>query len=498
MELVLLSIGIVLLVMLYWKYQQMFKFTEKIEMHEPYVPILGHLPLIAGKSREQLYRLLRDAFQSHDRLFQIRLLWKVFVCTSHPDIMRAVMDNPKTMNKLKEYAFIKLDLGLIASPYSLWKHQRKTLNSSFNKRILEKYLPLFDKCVGRMVERMRMASYSKPVDVMEYCSRCTLDMVCGSTFGTDSLNDPEAVKVLEFIDDGLDAIAQRIINVQYHPDFIYRFTKLNKNINRLKKEMSSYVENIIRVQRNCQKVDGVKETTTDDEIEYRKPQIFVHQLLKSTRGGEPFSDEEILHQAITLIIAGNDTTAIAICNLLTLLAMHPIVQKKVRSEILIVFPAGCEQETTLEALSQLIYLEQCINEALRLCPSAAFVGRSSIEDVEVDGILIPRGTNFLLNIAAMHRRKDFWGPDADVFDPDRFSPERSKGRHPSAFAPFSLGMRNCIGKQYAMITMKVTFVQLLRNFRFHTDLKYEEMEFKIDITNKLSQGYKLKLEPLNI
>ncbi|KFB43912.1 AGAP002210-PA-like protein [Anopheles sinensis] len=434
MELFLLSLVIVLLVTLYKKYQQMFEFSEKIELHESYIPILGHVPKVIGKSREQLHRLLRDVFLSHDRLFQVRLLWKMFVCTSHPDIMRAVMDNPKTMNKLKEYAFMKLDQGLLVSPYSLWKHQRKTLNLSFNKRILENYLPLFDKCVGRMIERMRMAPNFKQVDVMEICTRCTLDMVCGSTFGTDSLDDPKAAKLFEVIDDGLDAIAQRVINVQYHPDFIYRFTKLNKNLNQLLKEMSAYVANILNVQRSSQKVNRAKETNSDDEIEYRKPQIFVHQLLKSTRGGEPFSDEEILHHAMTMLIAGNDTTAISICNHLTLLAMHPMVQEKVRSEILSVFPAGCEQETTLEALNQLIFLEQCINEALRLCPPASIVGRSSSEDVEVEGILIPRGTNFVFNIAALHRRKDFWGPDADLFDPDRFSPERSKGRHPNAFA----------------------------------------------------------------
>uniref|UniRef100_A0AAG5CPE9 Cytochrome P450 n=1 Tax=Anopheles atroparvus TaxID=41427 RepID=A0AAG5CPE9_ANOAO len=499
MEVFLVLCILVLIVALYRKHQQRFKFAEKITMHDSYVPLLGHSPLLFGKTREQMFRVLQGAFLKHDRLFQIRLGLKVFVCTSNPDIMRAVMDNPKIMNKLKEYTFMRVDQGLIAAPYSQWKHQRKTLNSSFNKHILENYIPLFDKCVGKMIEHMKQEADYSQVNVMQYISRCTLDMVCGSTFGTDILDDPEASKLIKLIDEGFDAIAQRIANVQYHPEFTYRLTNLYKKEKLGLNELYKYVWKIINAQRKLHQTDDKKEDPTEDGLEhYRKPQIFVHHLLKSKRAGEPFSDEEILQQSVTILLAGNDTTAIGLCNHLTLLAMHPEVQEKVRREIMDVFPDSGELETTPEALNQLTYLEQCILEAQRVCPSVPILGRSSNDDVEVEGVLIPRGTNFLFSMWAMHRRKEIWGPDADRFDPDRFSPERSKGRHPHAFAPFSLGMRDCIGKRYALLSMKLAMVHLLRNFRFHTHLRYEEMEFKFDITNKLSQGYQFRLEPFAI
>ncbi|XP_053679926.1 cytochrome P450 4c21-like [Anopheles nili] len=497
MELFLLSLIAILGVVLYRKYQQRLKFAEKIELVHSHVPVLGHSLLVLNKSSEKRFQIIHESFLRYDRLFQFHLGTKVFICTSHPDIMHSVLDNSKAMNKLNEYNFLRLEEGLIQSPYSLWKHQRKTLNTSFNKRILDSFVPLFDKCARKMIDGMKRSSDLSRVNVMEHCSRCTLDMVCGSTLGSDILDDPQATQLLPMIDEGFNIMGQRFINVQYHSELIYRWTKSYNIEMKFREVLYDYINKLISIKRASAKT-SVEDDKSEDEFElYRKPQIFINHLLKGKRAGQPFPDKEILHHAVTLILAGNDTTAIGISNLLTLLAMHPKVQEKARQEILEVFPVSNELETTTEALNQLTYLEQCINEALRLCPSAPMIGRTCTDDLEVDGNVIPRGTAFAFSILALHRRQDIWGPDSYRFDPDRFSPERSEGRHPHAFAPFSMGSRDCIGKRYAIISMKLLMVYMLRTFRFYTDIGFEKMEFKFDLTMKLSQGYTFRLEPVN-
>lgn len=94
----------------------------------------------------------------------------------------------------------------------------------------------------------------------------------------------------------------------------------------------------------------------------------------------------------------------------------------------------------------------------------------------------------------MHRRKDIWGENADNFDPDRFSSDQVKNRNPHAYAPFSLGARNCIGMQYAYIEMKVVLANLLRHYHFKTNLKMSDIRIRMEVTLKNARGNMVQIE----
>ncbi|XP_052127121.1 cytochrome P450 4V2-like, partial [Frankliniella occidentalis] len=113
---------------------------------------------------------------------------------------------------------------------------------------------------------------------------------------------------------------------------------------------------------------------------------------------------------------------------------------------------------------RLEYTERVIKETLRLFPPVPLTGRQVHRDTELASYKVPAGTTLLLNLFGAHRDPAHW-PDPLAFDPDRFLAERSRGRHPCAFLPFSGGARNCMGLQYAMMNMKTFLATVLRELR---------------------------------
>lgn len=143
------------------------------------------------------------------------------------------------------------------------------------------------------------------------------------------------------------------------------------------------------------------------------------------------------------------------------LAMYPEIQWKVYDEFIQVFPSE-DSEITAESLNQLEYLDMFLKECLRHCPTAANIARTTITDIELDGMTVPAGTDIILSFYGLHHRKDVWGPDVDKFDPENFKQERVMGRHPHAFLPFSHGTRNCLGSFCCFLFLSVN----LKNVSF--------------------------------
>lgn len=147
---------------------------------------------------------------------------------------------------------------------------------------------------------------------------------------------------------------------------------------------------------------------------------------------------------------------------------------------------GTNVEITSESLGKLQYMDRVIKETMRVAPVGPVIFREAMEDFELEqGLVIPKGTTFVLNIYALHRQKYIWGDKADMFNPDHFLPENVAKRHPCSYIPFSTGRRNCIGHRYAILSMKIILLKLLQNYVFSSDLIYEDLRFKAVLTLKL-------------
>lgn len=509
---------VVYLLALYVYAKIKYRFANKIPSIEPMVPFFGNGLEFAQKNCYKIFVNLKRVFENnkHHRLFKLCFGPIVVLCPTHPDLIQKVMTDTGSMEKPYVYEFLRVDLGLLSAKYDTWKVHRKLLNPTFNTRILNSFIPIFNDCADKMIESIHEhAAPGKVLNILEFTSPCTLAMICRTSLGGKVLEREGTQKFVEGLEIILSNVGLRMFNANLHPDIVYRFTRFYRREMESRKFCYAFTDKIIleKQQELAEaKAKGKQDTNNnasdsgndnfeeeeDDLLSYKKPQIFIDQLLTiPLPDGKPFSHKEISDHIYTMIAAGNETSATQAAHTLMYLAMHPEVQEKAVKEIKELLPTP-ESKITSEVMKNMVYMERIIKESQRLAPVAAVYGRKTIADLQLDQFTIPKGNIFILNIFALHRRKEYWGEDAELFNPDRFLPENSKNRHPFAYLPFSGGNRGCIGNRYAMMSMKTIVSAILRNFKISTDLEYEKIEFKFKVSMHLSGPHRTFVEPRNL
>ena len=174
--------------------------------------------------------------------------------------------------------------------------------------------------------------------------------------------------------------------------------------------------------------------------------------------GRQMDDVLLRDNLLTFIGAGHETTALALTWSLYLLGAHPPTAARVRAEIAEVAGGDTLTHAHVECLT---FTRQVVQEAMRLYPSLPLMSRMCAEDTEVGGLAVKAGTFVFIPIYAIHRHRLLW-QNPDVFDPDRFSPERSAGRHRFSYLPFGAGPRVCIGQAFAQTETVAILATLVR------------------------------------
>jgi len=177
-------------------------------------------------------------------------------------------------------------------------------------------------------------------------------------------------------------------------------------------------------------------------------------------------EETISNNLITFFVAGHDTTSTTLTTTIYYLSKNPDVEQRVLDEIREVIGSEADVVPTLADLNKLKYTTQVLKETMRLNPPIIYISRTAVKDTNLGPHLIKEGTHVCTMTEALHRNPNIWGDDAERFDPDRFSPEAEKSRHPGAWMPFAVGARSCIGMQLAMTEARVALAMLLPRYSF--------------------------------
>lgn len=189
-----------------------------------------------------------------------------------------------------------------------------------------------------------------------------------------------------------------------------------------------------------------------------------------------------------------ETTSITLFITFLCLAIFQDVQENLYNELCDLFPMPKDVErVSEETLKEMTYVEMVINESMRFMAPVPVVGRVAMQDFPLEsGEVVPKGTQIILDIFNLHRDVKYWGPNADQFNPENFSPTAVKVP-PYAFVPFTKGLRMCIGYQYAMNLMKIAIAKIFRNYRIKTNVTFKDIVLKGNISMKFEEYPKFEI-----
>ena len=177
--------------------------------------------------------------------------------------------------------------------------------------------------------------------------------------------------------------------------------------------------------------------------------------------GRGMSDEEIVHELLTFLIAGFESTSSALLWTFYQLSQHPDIEARVHAELDDVLG---DRALTMADLPKLGYTRRVIDEVMRQTPAVWFMARTTVTEVDLGGNRIPEGSHLLMSIPTLHNNPAVWSEPAR-FDPDRFLPEAVAARSPGAYVPFGRGPHACIGSHFSLQELLVMTAALARRFR---------------------------------
>ncbi|XP_046749123.1 cytochrome P450 4C1-like [Diprion similis] len=461
-------------------------------------PIVGNALTFIRVDRKDRLKLSRDLCGRYhvEGVFRIWFGTTANVYFISPETVSVILRSKTLITKSEIYSFIQpwLGTGLITSTGETWHQHRKLITPTFHFNILEEYsVVMFEKAevLKKCIETELKRNPEEPIDMYVFVTKCALDIICEAAMGVNiNVKKDENLAYSTAIERISSHAIERLFRPWLHNDWLYYQTQRGKEFQHLVETAHKFTNKVISEKKMAQKIP--RQNNPDENYKFEKPkrQAFLDHLLDACeREKMPLTDDELRQEVDTFLFAGHDTSAATMGWALFCIGNNPEVQEKIHEEHFRIF-GDSKEPATLQQINELRYLERVIKETLRLFPAVPSVSRKITEDTEIAGYKVLKGSLASILIHYVHRHPNHW-PNPDKFDPDRFLPENSQGRHPYAYIPFSAGPRNCIGQKFSLLEQKIVLTAILREWKVKSALKYEEAKCYNDFILRPQDGIKI-------
>jgi cytochrome P450 len=430
-------------------------------------PLVGNAH---GFKLHAVHQVLEQWARQYGPIFKVKFGPRTVVVVADHEasgqVLRTRPDGFRRSSRLEVAARdMGMSMGLFGAEGEAWRNQRRMVMASFAPGHVKAYFPALLKVAQRLQGRWRQAAQQGTAIALQAdLMRFTVDAITGLAFGADvnTLESDEDV-IQRHLDQIFPALFRRIFaQVPY-----WRYIKLprDRQLDRSVAEVNVAITGFIAQARSRLQADPARREAP--------PNLLEAMIVAADEAGSGVDDRDVAGNVLTMLLAGEDTTANTLAWMIYLLTRHPQALQRAQQEVWRVVGPGANEVAgfTPEKMAALDYIEACANEAMRLKPVAPFLPVEALQDTVVGDVQVPQGT-LVMNLLRHDSVSDAHFPDPLAFKPERWLEGGDPHGHATTQAssakrvamPFGSGPRICPGRYLALLEIKLAMATLLSGF----------------------------------
>lgn len=425
--------------------------TARLAPLPPQTPGLPFIGAALTIGRQGLLDYLTAAWRTHGDVFRVKAGPKYLQIIAHPDaVERVLVSNGRNYVKGNAYDDVRqlIGDGLLTLEGDAWKKRRRLAQPSFHRDNIRRFAEQMAGATADLLADWRQRIPQGGVlDMHVEMTHLTMAIVTETLFGW-RVGEGTAQSATAAFEAAVGAVNDRMNSPVQLPMAVPTPANL-----RLRKSLSMLHASVD---------DTIARARAEKPGEGKPHMIRMLIDARDADTGDALSDADLRDEAMTFFFAGHETTALTLTWGFTLWTQHPEVVARLKAEVDSVLGG---RVPTFEDVARLTYTRQVVDEILRLRPPAWGVARNIVAEDTVGGFRMTPGDIALPVLYFVHRHPDFW-PDPERFDPERFTPDQVKARPNSAYIPFILGGRMCIGNVFSLVESVLVLAMLVQAAEF--------------------------------